>query len=426
MALTGGTRQLFPAGESGLRSGASRHMLSQVWEDFFIMKSLRAAILTIGTEVSTGQIINSNASWIADQLVNLKIDPVWHLTVPDVPQEMTAALEVAAARADLILITGGLGPTSDDITRQIVCEWTGDRLQFDEPSWLAIQERFARLGIAVPESNRQQCLFPSSGRIIENPVGSARAFAAEKGALKLWCLPGPPEEIRGIWKHSLGAELAELARGSSGQRLYRWHCLGLSESALAELVEAAIAGSQLTSGYRPHFPYVEVKIWCADAAIASSAPYFAKIEAALKPWLVARDDEDCAHNFLLQLRDYEEVWIDDDASAGALADRLGQAWIKAKLESPRLIFRERFPAKSAARDWPSPPAGVLHLSLGAMQEDGSWTIAWHSPQQRREQSLKMPFKRSSQRADRERRYITEKSLIAWSRDEAASLIATKS
>lgn len=392
------------------------------------MKSLRAAILTIGTEVSTGQIVNSNASWIADQLVNLKIDPVWHLTVPDVAAEMKSALDVAAARTDLILITGGLGPTSDDITRQIVCEWAGDELLFDEASWLAIQERFARLGIPVPESNRQQCLFPGRGRIIENPVGSARAFALEarQGSVKVWCLPGPPEEIRSIWKHSLGEELAALARGSSGQRLYRWHCLGLSESALAELVEAAILGSKLTSGYRPHFPYVEVKIWCADTEIAPSAPYFAKIEAALKPWLVARDDEDCALLFLEQLRvrGYEEVWIDDDGSSGALADRLGQAWIKAKFDSPRFVFRERFPGSSAPAQWNAPPPGVLHLALGPMQEDGSWSISWQSPQQRREQTLKMPFKRSRQRADRERRYITEKSLIAWSRDEASTLLAT--
>ncbi len=390
------------------------------------MSSLRAAILTIGTEVSTGQIINSNASWIADQLVNLKIDPVWHLTVADVPAEMLAAMDVAAARADIILITGGLGPTSDDITRQIVSEWCGDQLRFDEASWTALVERFERLGIPVPESNKQQCFFPSRGRIVENPVGSARAFAVQRGKNHIWSLPGPPEEIKGIWRHSLREELAHLAKDSSGTRLYRWHCLGLSESAIGELVEGAIAGSRLTSGYRPHFPYVEIKMWCDDDAIATSAPYFAKIEAVLKPWLVARDDEDCALLFLESLREYKEVWIDDDATAGALADRLGQVWTKAKLDTTRIVFRERFPfvGEEELPAWTAaPPQGVLHLRLSPMRGDGTATISWHSPQQKREQTIKMPFKRSPARVDRERRFITEKSLVLWCRGEGKNLLA---
>lgn len=379
------------------------------------MSRKRAALLTIGTEVSNGQIINRNASWLADQLVNLQIDPVWHLTVPDMPEEMSDALSLAAARAQIVLITGGLGPTADDFTRQIVARWSDDELVFDPASWEKIERRFEKLGITAPASNRQQCFFPSRARIVDNPYGTANAFSFEQGSVRFWCLPGPPDEIKAIWDNSLSRELSTLAEGSAGERLFRWQCLGLSESALGEIVEQAIQGSPLSSGYRPHFPYVEIKIWCRESEIEANRSYLETLDQVLRPWLVGKDDADCAQEFLQLLRPYREVWIDDAASCGAIAERLANGWAKSKLDATQLFFREQFPGPTPLAQLAPPLPDTLHLSISPLNDEGIWIIRWRTAHQNREQELKLAFRRDLKRFERERRYICEKSLLAWCR-----------
>lgn len=382
------------------------------------MTRLRATVLTIGTEVSNGQIVNSNASWIADQLVNLRIDPVWHLTVPDFEAEMLDALRIAAERCQILLITGGLGPTADDITRQIVARWCDDELVFDPASWTKIEDRFSKLGIPAPPSNRQQCLFPSKARVVDNPYGTANAFHIERKGVQIWCLPGPPDEIKSIWKTSLRADLQELAKGSHAQELLRWQCLGLSESALGEIVEKAIAGSTLTSGYRPHFPYEEIKIWCDESDLKRNRPYLDALDEVLKPWLVGKDDYDCVFDFLNQLRDFRQVWIDDAASYGAIADRIALAWGRAKMGDTQLFFREQFPGSTPLESRTQPPPDVLHLSVSPLDAEGHWKIRWHSAEQLREQELRLAYKRDPKRFERERKFVCEKTLVSWNRAAA--------
>jgi molybdenum cofactor synthesis domain-containing protein len=389
------------------------------------MEPLRASILTIGTEVSTGQIVNSNAAWIADQLVNLKMNPVWHLTVPDDEREMTDALNLAAARSRLLFITGGLGPTADDITRQVVSRWWGDTLEFQPGSWEKIIQRFQMLGIVPPESNKQQCFFPSQARVLDNPAGTADAFYLQRKDLQIWVLPGPPEEIKSIWRNSIQKQLLELGRDSDAFRLFRWHLIGKSESAVGEIVEAAIAGSTLVSGYRPHAPYIEVKIWCRQSELASNQPWLDKLDATLNPWLIGRDDEDSIDRLLERFRAFSHIMVRDYGSSGAFTDRLGQAWRKMGKVDIRLECHEHFPSTMPepenAPQRPGP--GELILEILPMQEDGTWTIIWRSEQVNRQKTLKLPFRRDSRRFDRERRFISEMTIAAWSKAEDQELLA---
>jgi molybdenum cofactor synthesis domain-containing protein len=389
------------------------------------MEPLRASILTIGTEVSTGQIVNSNAAWIADQLVNLKMNPVWHLTVPDDEREMIDALNLAAARSRLLFITGGLGPTADDITRQVVSRWWGDALEFQPGSWEKIIQRFQMLGIVPPESNKQQCFFPSQSRVLDNPAGTADAFYLQRKDLQVWVLPGPPEEIKAIWRSSIQKQLLELGRDSDAFRLFRWHLIGKSESAVGEIVEAAIAGSTLVSGYRPHAPYIEVKIWCRQSELALNQSWLDKLDAALNPWLIGRDDEDSIDRLLQRFRAFSHIMVRDYGSSGAFTDRLGQAWRKMGNADLRLECHEHFPSTMPepenAPQRPGP--GELILEILPMQEDGTWTIIWRSEQVNRQKTLKLPFRRDAKRSDRERRFISEMTIAAWSKAEDQELLA---
>lgn len=389
------------------------------------MEPLRASILTIGTEVSTGQIVNSNAAWIADQLVNLKMNPVWHLTVPDDEREMTDALNLAAARTRLLFITGGLGPTADDITRQVVCRWWGDSLEFQTGSWEKIIQRFQMLGITPPESNKQQCYFPSQSRVLDNPKGTADAFYLQRKDLQVWILPGPPEEIKAIWKSSIERQLMELGRDSDAFRLFRWHLIGKSESAVGEIVEAAIAGSTMVSGYRPHAPYIEVKIWCRESELVKNQPWLDKLNAALSPWLIGRDDEDSIDRLLERFHAFSHIMVKDCGSSGAFADRLGQAWRKIGNSSIRLECHEQFPcAQPEPENAPLRPGpGELILEILPVQEDGTWTIIWRSEQVNRQKTLKLPFRRDNKRFDRERRFVSEMTIAAWSKSDDQELLA---
>ncbi|WP_141731465.1 competence/damage-inducible protein A [Oligoflexus tunisiensis] len=380
------------------------------------MEPLRASILTVGTEVSTGQIVNSNAAWIADQLVNLKINPVWHVTVADDEREIFDALNLTAARSRLLFITGGLGPTADDITRQVVSRWWGDALEFRLDSWEKVTQRFQMLGMTPPDSNKQQCFFPSQARVIDNPAGTADAFYLQRQDLQVWVLPGPPEEIKAIWKSSLQQQLMELGRDSDSYRLFRWHLIGKSESAVGEIVEAAIAGSTLVSGYRPHAPYIEVKIWCRESELSANQSWLDKLTAALSPWLIGRDDEDSIDHLLQKFRAFSRIIIKDCGSSGAFADRLGKSWKKLGPSDIRLECHNHYPctqpeANDATR---RPGPGELFLEIQPLQEDGTWTIIWRSEQVNRQKTLKLPYRRDRRRWDRERHFVSEMTIAAWS------------
>src|SRR5262245_60987652 len=128
----------------------------------------RASILTIGTELTTGQITNRNAAWISERLTAFGLEVALHETVPDERVLMLDALRRCSAQATYVFVTGGLGPTQDDFTRDIIAEWAGRKLEFHPPSWKRILDRLGQFGIPVAESNRRQCFFPTGAEIIEN------------------------------------------------------------------------------------------------------------------------------------------------------------------------------------------------------------------------------------------------------------------
>lgn len=139
----------------------------------------KASLLTVGTELTTGQILNRNASWLSEKLTNLGIHVVLHETVADDHEMIYKALEHCAHHSQLIFVTGGLGPTTDDFTRLVVAEWLNHPLEFHEASWKAILDRLGKFGLPVAESNRQQCFFPKNSQILPNPQGTAAGFTAQ-------------------------------------------------------------------------------------------------------------------------------------------------------------------------------------------------------------------------------------------------------
>ncbi len=283
----------------------------------------KAAILAIGTELTTGQIVNRNAAWLSEKLTEIGIDVVLHETVADDRLRISEALHRTSSATQWVFVTGGLGPTTDDFTRNVVSEWAALPLEFNEPSWNAIISRLTSAGIPVAESNRQQCYFPQGAEILPNPEGTAAGFTFTTAQTQIWVLPGPPNEVAAIWNHGIEPTLKRLIPDFKPTQLFTWQCMGKSEAELGEITEKALEGSGLVTGYRAHRPFVEIKVWCPADQIESKKPWLNQLEQAISPWLMTLDGEDLAQRLLNRLEGYDSVDLFDQASTGILGQRLG-------------------------------------------------------------------------------------------------------
>lgn len=302
---------------------------------------LNATVLAIGTEITSGEVVNSNAAWIADQAERLGFFVSKHIAVPDDRQLILKTLQSIEAEAKseakphVVVITGGLGPTTDDITRELVAEWTGTKLEFSEVIWQELQSLFKKKGLDARVSHRHQCFFPKTSQILRNTLGTAHGFQMIYHHLKVFVLPGPPKEIQAMWEVSVRPELQRLGSQSSSQ-LHTWTCLGLRESELAEKVEAYMAGKGCTIGYRATVPYVKVKVWIPTVSNSEmqkreSNHLLEGIESLLSPWLVAKGKADPIEplvNYLKQRFGQSERFglIQDEISQGKLGSRLTEAF----------------------------------------------------------------------------------------------------
>ena len=161
-----------------------------------------AELIAVGTELLLGSITNLDAQMLSEALSSLGVNVYWHTVVGDNPDRLRQALEIARKRADLIITTGGLGPTYDDLTKQTVCETFGKELHLHEDILETIRDVFTnQLHKDMPENNLQQAMFPDGCAIFPNPVGTAPGCAFESGGVRVLMLPGPPYECRHMLEH---------------------------------------------------------------------------------------------------------------------------------------------------------------------------------------------------------------------------------
>lgn len=155
-----------------------------------------AEIIAVGTELLLGNIANTNAQTLSQSLSTLGINVFWHTVVGDNPERLAEAVEVARHRADILITTGGLGPTYDDLTKQTICAAFGRKLVFHPDILEDIRDFYTKnLHAPMPENNRQQAELPEGCTIFDNPVGTAPGCAFEAGGVHVLMLPGPPHEM---------------------------------------------------------------------------------------------------------------------------------------------------------------------------------------------------------------------------------------
>ena len=175
--------------------------------------SKTAEILAIGTELLLGNIANTDAQYISQQLSELGINVYCHSVVGDNPERVTQAAELARSRADIVITTGGLGPTTDDLTKENIARAFGRKLYFDERSADRIKEWFysKRPNGKMTENNLRQAMLPEGCIVLDNNAGTAPGCIIEDGEKIAIMLPGPPAECRAMWESGVRPYLEKLS-----------------------------------------------------------------------------------------------------------------------------------------------------------------------------------------------------------------------
>ncbi|MDR1952877.1 MAG: competence/damage-inducible protein A [Clostridiales Family XIII bacterium] len=200
---------------------------------------MKATILAVGTELLFGQVINTNAAYLSSRLQLLGVDVLYHFTVGDNPARAASALERSIAETDLVITSGGLGPTQDDLTKEIIAEVMGVNLVLDEGVLSSIEEFFREIGREMTANNRKQALIPEGASVFYNDVGTAPGFMIEKNGKTVVALPGPPRELHHLFQKDVLPYLERRTDGVIRYKLLRFYGIGESslESKLTPLID---------------------------------------------------------------------------------------------------------------------------------------------------------------------------------------------
>lgn len=233
---------------------------------------LKAEIVTTGTEILLGEIVDTNATWIAQQLRETGINLYFKTTVGDNEARIRTVLELGMSRSDIILVSGGLGPTVDDVTRQAIANATGRSLFLHEGALQTLQARFDRFGVQMTENNKIQVYFPQGAILVENSVGTAPGFIVETEHSTVIAMPGVPREMKQMMTDTILPYLRVRAGNTGIIRRRVMRTMGIGESLIDSTLGELMHGVNPTIGLAAHTGQVDVRITArAESAEAAEA-----------------------------------------------------------------------------------------------------------------------------------------------------------
>jgi nicotinamide-nucleotide amidase len=249
---------------------------------------LQAEVIAVGSELLLGQIVDTNSAVIARHFASIGLNLFYKTTVGDNLARTTAVIRQALDRSDVIVTTGGIGPTADDITREAVAAATGRELVFSERLMGQIEAYFASRGFRLSPSNRRQAYIPAGALAIDNPVGTAPGFIVEDDKKTLITLPGVPREMEYLLVQRVLPYLRE-RYGIQGEiRLRILKCVGLGESRIGErLADFMEKGANPTVGTLAHLGQVDIRIAAKGVDAAHAEKLIAPVEAEIRARLGA-------------------------------------------------------------------------------------------------------------------------------------------
>lgn len=238
-----------------------------------------AEVLATGTELLSGDVVDTNSARIAQALRPLAIPLVQVTVVGDDLPRMVAAIRAACSRSEILFISGGLGPTVDDVTREAVAEATGRPLRFDPELFETIRARFEAFGVPMPESNRRQAFRPEGSRVIPNPIGTAPGFLVEEDGHLLFALPGVPRELERMLAETVIPYLRERFPPKEAMVWRVVRTIGWGESLIDERLQDLLRGENPQIGLNAHPGRVDIRIRAHGVTLADAQ---ARAEAAVR------------------------------------------------------------------------------------------------------------------------------------------------
>lgn len=307
------------------------------------MPSVRAEILSIGTELLLGTITDTNAAYLARRLAALGVDCFYISQVGDNRARLVRAVEQALSRSDLIVCTGGLGPTEDDLTREAIADALSETPAVDAALESELRAWFAGRGLTMPERNRKQAWLIPSAAAIPNPNGTAPGWWVHWRGREIVAMPGVPREMTAMWEERVEPVLAAREGGAFVVRTLK--VLGLGESAVEEALGDLTRATFPTVATYAKADGVHVRLAAKSVSREESTQAVTRVERAIRERLG------------------EHVWgVDDESLVGLIASRLAaRGW--------RLAVRETLSAGAvcAALAESGPPAWLLGGAIGAAE-----------------------------------------------------------
>lgn len=254
-----------------------------------------AEIITIGTELLLGEIIDTNAPYLARSLRDQGIDLFRKTTVGDNAQRIAQVVREGLERADIILTTGGLGPTVDDPTREAIALALGVETEFRPELWEQIQARFRRFGRLPTENNRRQAYVPRGAIAVENPVGTAPAFISETNNRAIIALPGVPREMEYLMQNAVLPYLRERFQLKGIIKARLLHTAGVGESQIDDRIADLERSNNPTVGLAAHSGQVDVRITAKAESAAAADEMIARVEKLVRDrlgdWIYGADQD---------------------------------------------------------------------------------------------------------------------------------------
>lgn len=278
-------------------------------------------LVSTGDEVLTGLITDTNAGWLSQRLLEQGWQVRRRFTVGDDKGDLIQLFEQRSHEADLILVNGGLGPTSDDISALAMAEAAGVSLELNQ-HWLQVmQAKYSARNRPMPESNIKQAMLPAGAELIDNPLGTACGFAVKLNRATFIFTPGVPSELKKMMDAEILPRLARLFGQQGASEVRRFFLFGLSESGLSDRLDSKTWPAGITLGYRASLPTIEVKLIIEQASPEAVRHAEQQLLEEVGSHLLASGELDFKAS-LGPLLAQQTLTIFEEASGGRLTDTI--------------------------------------------------------------------------------------------------------